>query len=100
MAVDQPLRFHVEVASDLREAIGWYGDISPNLANRFRVVVDSSFKAIADSPAVYPLAFDDVRFVRVRTFPYLVFYRVVGDISHVLGVFHGASDPAKWRQRT
>ncbi len=99
MTAGDSLRFHPEVASDLRTASGWYTDISPDLANRLRVIIDTSFDAIADHPALYPLLFDDVRFVRMRTFPYLVLYRVVNDTPYILGVFHGASDPAKWRRR-
>lgn len=32
MTPDELLRFHPDVLSDLREAIGWYSDISADLA--------------------------------------------------------------------
>ena len=99
MAADESLRFHPDVASDIRTAIGWYSDVSADLANRFRVSINSSFDGITDNPVSYPLVFDDVRFLRVRTFPYLVLYRIVNDTPSILGIFHSASDPAKWRQR-
>ena len=56
------LRFHPLVASDLRDAIAWYDEISVELGNRFRETVDARF-------------------------------------DHIVGVFHGAGDPQKWRQR-
>ncbi|REJ69829.1 MAG: type II toxin-antitoxin system RelE/ParE family toxin [Planctomycetota bacterium] len=99
MTTERLMRFHPDVVSDLREAIRWYGEISAPLANRFRKRVDASFQRIAENPDLYPRAFDSVRFCRLRTFPYLVLYRSINDIPHVLGVFHGASDPTKWRQR-
>jgi hypothetical protein len=94
-----PLRFHPLVASDLRDAIGWYDGISVGLGNRFRMLVDSRFDDIAERPESFPHAFDDVRFARVQRFPYLILFRETQDVIHVLGVFHGASDPGKWRQR-
>ena len=99
MTLDESLRFHPDVTFDLREAIGWYSEISADLANRFRAIVNSSLDDIAKNPVLYPVVFDDVRFLRVHRFPYLVQYRVVNDISYILGVFHSASDPDKWRQR-
>ena len=99
MTPDESLRFHPHIESDLREAIGWYSGISADLANRFRAMVNSSLDEIAKNSTLYPTVFDDVRFFRVRAFPYLVQYRVVNDIPYILGVFHSASDPDKWRQR-
>jgi plasmid stabilization system protein ParE len=93
------LRFHPLVASDLRRAIRWYDDISVELGNRFRDAVDAQFDGIAAHPERFPRAFDDVRFARTLKFPYLVLFREVPGLIRVLGVFHGASDPTKWRLR-
>lgn len=94
------LRFHRLVASDLREAIHWYDDISPRLGKRFREMVDARFDDIESRPERFPQAFDDFRFARVRRFPYLILFRQTAQAVTVLGVFHGASDPQKWRQRS
>jgi plasmid stabilization system protein ParE len=97
--MDDSLRLHPEVASDLRDAISWYARISSGLANRFRQEVQQAFDWIAENPGVSAVAFDDVHFTRVHSFPYLIQYRLLEDTPVVLGVFHGASDPAKWRRR-
>ena len=95
------LRFHPQVAADLSEAIAWYEERSVGLGDRFRAAVDARFGDILKTPELFARAFDDVdfRFVRVRRFPYLVLYRIREDIVYVLGVFHSASDPDKWRRR-
>lgn len=93
------LRFHPLVPEDLRQAINWFDDISSELGNRFREMVDSGFDDIEASPAVFGQAFDDIRFARVHRFPYLILFREVGQSILILGVFHTASDPEKWRQR-
>ncbi len=94
-------RFHPRVASDLSEAIAWYEDRSTGLGGRFRATVDARFDDILDAPDLFPRAFDDAdfRFVRVPKFPYLILYRMQANTISVLGVFHSAGDPAKWRQR-
>lgn len=95
----EPIRFHPQIVRDLQDAIGWYASISPALGDRFREEVDTGFVRILDNPFLYPIVFDDVRFLRVRSFPYLILYRVLHDIPCALGVFHGASNPGKWRAR-
>jgi hypothetical protein len=59
------LRFHRLVASDLREAIQWYDDISAGLGNRFREMVDKRFDEIADHPERFARAFGEVRFAHI-----------------------------------
>jgi hypothetical protein len=93
------LRFHRHVASDLGNAVDWYDHISPQLGNRFRETVDAAFDDIEAHAQRFPIVFDDVRFARVRRFPYLILFREVRQSAFVLGVFHGASNPERWRQR-
>ena len=94
------LRFHPLVASDLRDAIAWYDGISIQLGNRFRKMVNDRFDQIADHPKKFAVAYEDVRFARVKRFPYLVLFSERRDAIFVLGVFHGASDPMKWGHRS
>ena len=70
-----------------------------DLGNRFRSQVNARFDDIAERPEAFAIAFDDIHFARTHRFPYLLLFRDLGDVIHVLGVFHGASDPARWRQR-
>ena len=94
------LRYHPLVAEDISAAIDWYEERSAGLGQRFRSAVDARFDGIAGAPEIFPRAFDDLdyRFARIPKFPYLVLYRVRAEFVNVLGVFHSASDPAKWRR--
>ena len=87
------------VANDLSDAIGWYDEISGDLSNRFRRRIDTQLDEITQRPESFPVAFGDVRFARIPRFPYLVIFREIGSIVRVLGLFHAASDPVKWRHR-
>lgn len=93
------LRFHPRVVKDLKQAISWYEKISPALADQFRAGVNQRFDDIADRRHFFALAFADVRFAKLRRYPYLVLFQEQGEVASILGVFHSASDPRKWQRR-
>lgn len=93
------LRFHPHVVHDLTDAAGWYDDRSPGLGDRFRAAVDGCFDAIERNPERFGFAFDDFRCAKLSRFPYVVVFRLHAETVYVVGVFHAASDPAKWRRQ-
>jgi plasmid stabilization system protein ParE len=56
---------------------------------------------VAETPASCPVWEADPRFRRavLQHFPYLVFYRELGDRIEVVAVAHGAREPGYWLQR-
>ena len=92
------LRFHPLVAMDLKAAVGWDDEISPTLGDRFRASVEQRFDSISLYPESFGIVLIDAR-VALRGFPYLLLFEVKADAIEVLGVFHTASDPSKWRSR-
>lgn len=93
------LRFHPEVADDLKSAVGWYEKISETLGDRFRGAIEQRFDSITLFPQSFGIVFENARAARVKGFPYLLLFEHGTDAVHLLGVFHAASDPAKWRSR-
>ena len=95
------LRFHPKVVDDLKGAVEWYDARSAGLGIGFRAAVDFRFDELEDSPSSFPRAFEDLdyRLGRLKRFPYLILFRQKADIVFVLGVFHTASDQAKWKER-
>ena len=95
------LRFGRSVVADLTTALAWYDKKSIALGNRFRAEMDAVFDEIEKSPKSYPWAIHDlnVRFARLRRFPYVVLFIADGSGITVVGAPHGASDPELWRQR-
>ena len=51
--MNDSLRFHSQVPHDLAEAIAWYEEISPNLANRFRKTLKTAFNSVRSYPNAY-----------------------------------------------
>jgi hypothetical protein len=95
------IKLHPLVASDVGEAIAWYEERCQGLGERFRSAVNRRLDDIAESPNLFPRAFDDrdYRFARLSRFPYLILFHVRRQTLSVLGVFHSATDPKKWRRR-
>jgi len=94
------LRFHPQVVQDLQQAFNWYEEQADGLGGLFYTEVDARFDDIIRQPDIFGRAFDglDYRFARLRKFPYLTIFRLSGSTVEVLGIFHTASNPDKWRR--
>ena len=91
-----PLRFHPQVPRDVADAIGWYEEISKDLANRLRAAIRDAFARIRNEPLTYGILFDDVRLVRVsgsETRPAWVVSHRFGE--RTLSGMRGRDDSAK-----
>ena len=94
------LRFHPLVPNDIRQAFLWYEEQAAGLGGDFYSEVDARFDDITRRPDFFGRAFEglDFRFAKLRRFPYLIIFRLKGNDIEVLGVFHAASNPEKWRR--
>lgn len=95
----KPLRFHPDVAKDLESAANWYDAISTELGNRFRATVDAGFDAVESRAESFGFVDRPLRAARINRFPYLILFELTENTIEVLGVFHSASNPEKWRKR-
>ena len=77
----------------------WYEDRRPGLGTEFVMEIDRAVGLAAAHPARFPANVGEIRCVRVRRFPYSVFYRAEADRIVVLAVFHARRDPAIWQGR-
>jgi len=92
--------YHPLISQDFCEAFNWYEAKSFHLAQRFSREVFAKFDAIEEQPNFYGHAFseENYRFARLRKFPYLVIFRLKDGYLDILGLFHTASNPQKWRR--
>lgn len=93
------LIFAPQVPDDLVAAVDYYEQISAALANDFRRHINDKLDDIAERPESFPLDIESVRFARVDRFPYLIFFIADQESVSIIAVLHGASDPARWRER-
>jgi plasmid stabilization system protein ParE len=97
------LSFEVQVRRaaelDVAEAQLWYESQLTGLGADFLSEVSQVFDRIAETPLIYQIAYRDVRRAIVHRFPYLIWYRVFGEVVAVLACTHGRSDPGKTKVR-
>jgi toxin ParE1/3/4 len=86
--------------AELDGATRWYEERQPGLGAQFLAEVDAAIELASRQPDRYPIKHDKIRSVRVRRFPYSVFYIVEVDRIVVLAVFHARRDPAIWQARS
>ena len=81
------------------EAALWYEERRRGLGVQFVSEIDHAIDLATENPERFPVMHRDVRCVRVRRFPYSVFFRAESRRIVVLAVFHARRDPSVWKQR-
>ena len=82
------------------EAALWYEQRRSGLGAEFVTEINRAVYLAAESPECFPIMHRDVHCVRVRRFPYSVFFHAESRRLVVLSVFHARRDPSVWQQRT
>ena len=91
--------FRSVAEAELAEAWDHYESIDPKLADDFLARVDSALERVVANPEAYEVVHRDLRRVRLRRFPHLLVYRVVGDVVVVVACTHPRQTVARWRGR-
>jgi plasmid stabilization system protein ParE len=95
----KPLRYHPLFDRDVREAAQWYDQRSPGLGDAF---VETARQCVADviaDPHRFALSPGEIRYRRLRRFPYVVLFDVTDSELLMLGVLHTARSMERWRER-
>lgn len=92
--------FHRLAAKEYLAARRWYARRSPATAVRFRDAVDEAIARITAEPSLGTPFRDRFRWVRVRRYPFLLYYAVItGDEVMVFAVAHSRRRPGYWLRR-
>jgi toxin ParE1/3/4 len=97
--MSHPLIIRPEAEEDMAEGRDWYDRQREGLADEFLTAVDEVFDRIRETPELYAPEYKAVRRARMDRFPYVVYYRLVGDTVEVIAVQHGSRSPRRWRSR-
>jgi toxin ParE1/3/4 len=88
-----------EANEDLLEARAWYGNIRPELGERFALTVEDTVDSMAEHPLQFPVVHRGRRRAGVRRFPYGIFFEVQEHRIVVIACFHGRRNPRRWQLR-
>jgi plasmid stabilization system protein ParE len=92
--------FHRLAGQEYQKAFAWYARQSLHVALGFEQEVAGALQRIAANPNRWPVYQGPDRFVRVRRYCYVLYYRIV-DPTRVLimAVAHIRCRPGNWRRR-
>ena len=94
--MDRKERYSDDFLADLIVAIDRYDSISTQTGNCFRQNIDERLDLIMASPEAFAPSANNVRPVRVRSYPYVILYEVLDDHVHFIALVHGAGERKNW----
>ncbi len=92
-------RFRLAARREFEDAAAAYEAAREGLGRRFVDAVGETIQVACEAPQRYRFELQDVQRIRVRHFPYTVYFRVRATHIVILAVFHFRRDPAIWRER-
>lgn len=94
------VRFQSSAVREYQFARGYYSRIDPKLADRFRLAIDAVIARILADGSSLPDAGRGFRKIRVKKFPYVLFFKVLnGETVGIYAVAHTSRRPNYWRRR-
>lgn len=94
------IRFEIEAAAELAEAVAYYNGLLPGLGSEFAAEVRGGLHRIEEHPNAWPLIEDDIRRYRLNRFPYGFVYMIHQSEIVVLAVMHLHRKPDYWKERS
>lgn len=85
--------------ADVSEAFRWYEERSVGLGHEFLRSMRVALRAVEQAPLQFPIAIDDIRRVRLRRFPYMIYFVVLAKHISVIAVTHGRRNSQHWQSR-
>jgi len=92
--------FRLAALREFEDAAVWYEGRRSGLGESFIAAIDDAMELAAKTPNRFPAMHRNVRCVRVRRFPFSVFFVPEPDRIVVLSIFHASRDPIIWKYRT
>jgi plasmid stabilization system protein ParE len=86
--------------SDIRNALAYYGRISPALPQRFQSEFERCIRLLSNPGPLHAIVFDQFRQMGMRKFPFLIHYEIVDKKIEVAAVWHAKRAPRSWRSRS
>ncbi|MFN8286914.1 MAG: hypothetical protein U0V74_09195 [Chitinophagales bacterium] len=93
------LDFLPSVAIDVKDAYNWYEDQLPGLGEDFLLSTDAALNAIKRGPMQFAKVYKTVRHLKVKRFPFGVFYVVNHNVITVTAIVHLSRHPTTWKSR-
>ena len=94
-----PVVMRAEATQDAEDARDFYEEKRVGLGQKFLDRMNARVAQIGFMPELFGVAWKNVRAVRIKKFPYVIYYRVFTDRVEVLAVMHGSREQSAWQSR-
>ena len=84
---------------DFAEAELWYETQRSGLGNEFHSGVSEVIDRLAETPLNYQVVYRDILWAFVHRFPFLIWFRVLGEVVIVLSCIDARQEPGKTMAR-
>jgi len=87
------LKITPKARDDMQRSIDYYNDQQKGLGKRFASVIKETMASIKKMPLAASLIYEGERYKVVAKFPYVIFYRITGNVILVSRVFNTHQQP-------
>jgi len=96
----RPLIVRSLAESEIEQAHLWYVERSPDAARRFLDEIGIIFGRVLENSDQYREVRSRLHRARMPSFPYGIYFTIVGDTVSVVGVVHARRHPQRWSSRS
>jgi len=93
------LKFHPQVASEIKASYIWYQKQADGLGDDFLDELESAYQAIIAFPQTWPQFQKGFRRFLLAKFPYSVIYKEYNKSIYIVAVMHQSRKPDYWSNR-
>ena len=94
-----PLRFHPEVADEIREAKTWYSERSDAAKDQLVLALRRAFQQLSNNVSVGFNYIHGTKRLGLKKFPFIIVYRIKGGATDIFAFAHTKRRPGYWRHR-
>lgn len=91
--------YHALALQEFEDAVQYYLNISPDLADRFVDAFEASLKLIRENPKACARIHKDIRRRNLDRFPYALIFKLISERIFVIACTHARRDPGHWKSR-
>lgn len=89
------VKFTESAKNDLDELRSWYYEINPKLVIKLNKELKTKLSRVKSNPEIYTIKYKELRSFKINRFPYLLYYKVVGELLYVVAIIHTKRDISK-----
>jgi toxin ParE1/3/4 len=96
----KPVIIQQEAAAELEEDMAWYEKRQTGLGLDLQSEVEKTIIRLRNDPSLGMRYWNThFQFIRVKRFPYVVYFRQFDDVIWVIAITHGRRRPGYWKNR-